>query len=140
MEQHSDLASLRAAERRAIETEKPVQNIRMNGNAPKREPRPLPSGIRIGEVYAFGLSDGTCPVGLVIAVDEDGVTITPFNWLVSMFCSEDEWICRDLILRWMRAEEMSQGAKRKDGYAVDQQVFAMDALGAFQTKWLNRPS
>lgn len=37
MEQHPNLDALRAAERHAIETEKPLHNIRMNGGTPGRE-------------------------------------------------------------------------------------------------------
>lgn len=128
MQHFPDRKSLIEAERRAIETERPRHNIRMNGNQTysvrHNEPRRLPKGMKVGSSYAIGLETGSCPVGLVIDGDEEGVTVTLFNWMFCMFCGDDEWIPSHLISGWRKAEVDSDG------------VHQMDRLEDFQSNWI----
>lgn len=135
MEQYSTREALAAAERVAITSEKPQYNIRMNGDGAPPRSRALPCGLEIDKAYALGLDDGTCPVGIVIAGDEDGVVLTLFNWIVGMFDSSDEWVSADAIVRWRRAELLSSSDAHADGWAHDAKVYAMDPLASFQTQW-----
>jgi len=88
-----------------------------------------PCGLTKGKVCALGLSDGTCPVGLVTAGDERGVTMDLFDWICGMFVGDTIWLKADLIQKWVKAE-LTAGHERdkvKD--------FWMDPLAEFQTNW-----
>ena len=138
MEHHATLDALREAERRAIESDHPIHNIRMNGGT-KREPHQVSGhcGLEKGRVYAIGLDDSTCPVGIVDSLDGDGFTLTLYSWLYGMFDGPDRWFPYDSICRWERAEKMSRSAVEAEGWNMDivKEVFAMDPLAHFQTAW-----
>lgn len=128
LEQYETRAELAQAESLAIRAERPIHNVRGNKDAIIQrlvEASP-PRGVRVGEVYAFALKDGTCPVGLVIEGDPAGVTIDRYSWMIRRFTAGEEWIAAESISRYRRAD------KRIDGKYT---VFEMDALGDYQTEW-----
>jgi predicted GIY-YIG superfamily endonuclease len=138
LEHFASRSQVLAAERRAIQTEHPKHNVRLNGRAPDapiqmrgRRGRVLKS-LEVGGVYALGLADGECPVGRVIDADDEGVTVTLFSWLLGMFDGPDDWISADLIQRWRRAERLPDG---HDGWTKGIVLYDMDPLGSFQTRW-----
>lgn len=88
-----------------------------------------PCGLTKGEAYALGLSDGTCPVGVVAAGDEQGVTLVLFDWICCMFVADTIWVRADLIQKWLQAELTAGHEKDKV------KDFWMDPLGEFQTEW-----
>lgn len=138
MEHHSTLPELREAERQAIQHDKPIHNIRMN-NGTVGKPRPVSRcGLTVGSVYALGLDDGECPVGLVESLDDSGVTLTLYSWMVGLFDLSDTWVPYCTIKRWVRADKMSKDAAMADGWherIAQIGVFAMDPLADFQMKW-----
>lgn len=143
MEQYGSRTELRAAERSAIEAEKPLHNIHMN--RPKTTTAPTPTtptrlacGLKLNEAYALGLDDGECPVGVVVEGDEDGVVLALYDWMVGMFCGDDLWVSASSITRWKRAEKLDAQQKRSKGHDSDQTVFLVDPLGDFQTQWTRR--
>jgi predicted GIY-YIG superfamily endonuclease len=130
------------AERTAIRTEKPLHNVIHNGKHQRRtgappaqeSPRRLPWPA--GNVYAFGLKDGDCPVGLVhdVWLPEDDfpfmtLEVDLYSWLRGLFDGPTITIPVESISRSCKAEYASEHG---------QQVFQMDALSAFQTRWLKR--
>jgi predicted GIY-YIG superfamily endonuclease len=144
MEHHPTIDALREAERQAIKSEKPVHNIRMNNGNGGSRPAPQRTagrcGIVVGSVYAFGLDDGDCAVGMVEALDDDGVTIALCNWLTGLF-DEDRWFPYAAIERWVVAsvEQLTPGQRASDGFFYAdfvKELFLMDPLGDFQTKWI----
>lgn len=145
MESHPTRQALKDAERHAIDEELPAHNVRMNGNESASpatlETGKLRRGLEVDVPYALGLDDGTCPVGLVIEADDEGVTLTMFDWLISMFCGRDEWVPYDAIRRWVRAEKLpppSKDGQWSDGYWREPNckvVWQMQPLGDFQTRW-----
>ena len=144
IEHHETIDALRKAERRAIETEHPIHNIRMNGGGEKPdEQRPSSRcGLKVGCCYALGLDDGECPVGIVTALDDDGATVARMSFLTGCFDCGEVWVSYDSICRTLRAYEMSKAKIRADGWNPDyfkvsgiEQVFDTDPLAEFQTSW-----
>ena len=84
-------------------------------------------GLRAGDVYALGLSDGECPVGYVAELHDDGVLLHLYSWMIERFTADERWIAYQDIRQWTRAER-----DERDGMTV----FHMDPLGDFQTQWL----
>lgn len=138
--------ALAVAEREAIKTEKPIHNIRMNGATSSRSiasdtTRRLPKGLKIGSVYAIGMEDGSCPVGLIIDGDVDGVVITKMSWLTGVFSLPDEWLNADDIVRWIKGEpfEKDHPEARMQRILYENAkatVIDCEPLGKFQTAWL----
>lgn len=100
-------------------------------------------GLEAGGAYALGLADGRCPVGIVKALDADGVTLELFNWLIGMFDSPDRWIAFSAIRESLRAEveDLTPGERASDGFYYNEAIkslFLMDPLGDFQTAWEER--
>lgn len=154
MEHHSTIVALREAERATIKNEKPVHNIRMNGHHPSRPQAPReddlavrwdPSevgglGLRAGVVYALGLSNGECPVGWIRGLDDIGITLVPFNWIIGLFDGSDRWVRYSDVRSWIRAEKehLIPGERASDGFFYrdgTKDLWLMDPLAAFQTKW-----
>lgn len=141
MERYPSRESVLEAEREAIKRERPLYNIRMND---QKDAEPtigsngrwpaFPCGLIKGGVYALGLRDGKCPVGLVVDGDEDGITIALYSWMCGMF-DQDTWIRADTVTRWMKAELLSESEKAKRGYLAKYTVFDMDPLATFQKNW-----
>lgn len=145
MEQHPSREALRSAERLAIGEELPLYNVRMNGgnDVLARDAVKLRRGLELNGVYALGLDDGTCPCGLLIKADEEGVLVAKFSWIIGVF-DREEWVPYDAIRRWMRAEEVpkpANGQPWSDGFYRPEStkvVFDMDPLGDFQNAWHRR--
>ena len=151
IEHYPTLEDLREAERLAIQTDKPLHNVRMNGNsaqsrAPQEEDFTVkfePSsriGLRVGVVYAIGLSNGECPVGMVREFDDIGVTLIPFNWIWGGFDGPDTWVRQSDVRCWLRAEKerLTHGERASDGFFYPptvKELWLMDPLADFQTKW-----
>jgi predicted GIY-YIG superfamily endonuclease len=148
MQQFGTIEELRAAERAAIEAEHPVHNIRMNGSrkreAPTSEARKTGRmGLRVGEVYALGLRSGECPVGVVVDVDDEGVSVERMSFMTGCFDCGELWISFCDIASHLRAARMSRQKMELDGWNmcyVDRfigEMFDTEPLGDFQTEWLN---
>lgn len=134
MEHHSSRTALAAAEAQAIRAERPLHNIR--GNRPvvvqRLEEAALPRGLERNEVYALALTDGSCPVGLVVSGDSSGVILDLYSWMVQRFTVGEEWVSAESISRWRKADKRVEN--RPDGKYT---IFEMDALGDYQTQWVN---
>lgn len=138
----TDRASAEAAEREAIRQGEPRFNIIHNawatrGQAHTVELNGKTNGIlKIGEVAALGLDDGSCPVGYVSALTPDWVTLELYSWLSEQFGFRQEIIAMRTILKIAKAPKMTTDEKREAGYgSTTDTVFAMDEVGAFQTRW-----
>lgn len=130
IESFPDRAAVLAAEAAAIRGERPRHNVVLNGNAPAPEViSKSPLGLKRGNVYALGLDDGTCPVGLVENADADGVTVELYSWMTGFFGAGELWIYNGSIVRYRAAESWTDERGR---------VFEMDPLGDFQTRWQER--
>jgi hypothetical protein len=100
-------------------------------------------GIEVGGVYALGLENGDCPVGVVTALDADGVALTLYSWYGRTFDVRDTWAAFRSIRQWVRAERLTEAGRDDGGFlwseaAITEGVFAMDPLAAFQTRWKER--
>jgi hypothetical protein len=96
--------------------------------------------IEVGGVYALGLEDGECPVGVVTALDADGVALTLYSWFGRAFDVRDTWVAFRSIRQWVRAERLTEAGRDEGGWlwseaAIKAGVFAMDPLATFQTRW-----
>lgn len=136
----ADRPSVLAAERLAIEAEAPIHNIRMNDQERAQVRSALPCRLVVGAAYALGLRDGTCPVGVVVDGDEDGVVISFFDWLVGWFCVPHQWIAAADIARWCKAELADRESLERRGYSVgsNEKWFDMEPLARFQTRWTDQ--
>jgi predicted GIY-YIG superfamily endonuclease len=146
MEHYPTVAALRDAERQAIRAEHPTHNIRMNGasgsslTAAEKPRATSRCGLVVGSVYAIGLDDGECPVGVVTDIDGDGVTLTLYSWLSHLFDLPDTWVPYGSIKRWVRAEkeQLVYGERASDGFfygKIVKELWLMDPLANFQTKF-----
>lgn len=143
IETHPSREAVRAAERAAIQTERPKHDVRMNSSSPRsKDPRPRPFPpkhghpfLSPGKVVALGLDDRTCPVGLITSSDDTWVTVALFSWATGTFGYGERTYRVDDVRRFLIADEMTAGAKRRDGYDVTDTVYDMDPLGDFQTAW-----
>lgn len=137
---------LKEAERCAIQDEKPVHNIRMNGGGRAEQQQPVSHcGLRVGSVYALGTGDGECPVGIVIGLDDDGVTLALFRWGLGDFSGSKTWVPYAAIKKWVAAEKEAVVPKQRasDGFFYNSDVkelFLMDPLAGFQRRWMKGPS
>lgn len=129
MEQYSSRDELAAAERTAIANEQPLHNIVHRSKEPNSPHLRLPLGLRSGEVYALGLDNGSCPVGLVVDGDQSGVTLELYSWMVELFTAGQQWVSAARIVGWAKAQ------KHMDGSTT---VFEMDDLGYYQASWQRR--
>ncbi len=126
LEQFASREELLDAERQAIQDERPLHNIKHNLAAMAAA---VPCrGLRVGEVYALALKDGTCPVGLIVAGDQEGVTLDLYSWMLERFTAGEEWVSAEAISRHKRAEKTIDGKHT---------VFEMDALGDYQSHWVD---
>lgn len=80
--------------------------------------------LRPGDVFAAGLADGRCPVGIVTAVNEHAFRLDLYSWVTGGFSAGTA------IVRHEQVREFSDLAVQDDGG-----VFQMDPLAAFQRAW-----
>lgn len=152
LQQFADRVAVLAAERTAIATEQPRYNVRLT--TPRDPARPerrastprvtLPCALEVGEVYALGLRDGTCRVGLVSdESNEDGIVLTLYSWLMGDFNLADEWVSAEEIAQWRKADWKlwKEEGQTRSGWFIEAgtKVFDMDPLADFQTDWQRRP-
>ena len=129
-------AAAEQAERDAIRAESPLHNVVHNQSAGYTSTRSLTSSgppFSAGAVFAFGLDDGTCPVGYISrSWAADNVYTRPtievklYHWLSGEFGFREVVIDATTIRKALKAD-----------YEIDGQtkVFQMDPLGDFQTAW-----
>jgi predicted GIY-YIG superfamily endonuclease len=150
IETHPTRQAVRTAERAAIEAERPKHNVRMNSGTRRSDdprPRPFPPKpghpfLAPGKVVALGLEDRTgvdgirlCPVGLITESDDEWVTLALYSWATGTFGYGERTYRVASVNQFLIADEMTAGAKRRDGYSPDDTVYDMDPLGDFQTAW-----
>lgn len=150
IERHEcDRSWIAAEEKRVIRSEMPRHNKLHNAGGPAAHatPRFGRSFLNVGDVYAFGLRDGTCPVGAVVATSRDEaivpidhVVIDLFSFLSGYFGHAQALIDITTIERLLRADVMSEQEERWSGcWDPDApRIWDMDPLGAFQTDWTSR--
>lgn len=98
-----------------------------------------PRGIKHGNVYALGLNDGTCPVGMVTygadyTEDIDIFGINKYSWMQQRFTGEEEWInVNDIVEHAVAIPNRHVPAGEYEYWLVD-----MDDLGDFQTSYIER--
>lgn len=158
-----------AAERAAIQSERPRYNIQHNHGAAAlaalrgqtTDPRALRAWeqeqerlsnirhqrvpVRPREVAAFGLRDGTCPVGLVDVVDEDGCWVSLLSFWDGSFGHETtrvEW--RDIqSLKKATSHTLAEIKAAPDEFDTflwgneppDFVYYETKPLGSWQTRW-----
>ena len=128
-----------AAERAAILNEHPTHNVVHNRNATRTttpakettivEPTRL-APLQVGDWAALGLSDGTCPVGQIVAVDEHGLAVQ----LVSFFSGY--LMDRVQVVLWpllVKAEAQYPEFAETDDRGAH--VVNLDPLADFQSSW-----
>jgi len=141
VEVHPDRQAVLDAERAAILAERPRYNIVHNtGRAstvttkkPQRETPVLDrlQPVQVGDFVALGLSSGSCPVGMVAAMDEVWISVRlmDFGWGNATDVVE--------VHRWADVEQI-RAAYREDAEVDDVDGRAhldTDPLGEFQTAW-----
>lgn len=120
------------AERRAIWAEHPMHNIAHNHTGSDRM-QPIEVRWAVDRVYAFGLSDGQCPVGMVDRIwypDEahpaQSFEIALYSWFNQHFAAGVREIEQRHVVDSLEAAYVMDGRT---------QVFDMDPLADFQTAW-----
>jgi hypothetical protein len=88
------------------------------------------------EVYALGLANGKCPVGIVKESFEDGLTLVLFSWLIGDFSGDEVWVPYSQIRARKQASFLSPERAKADGYGWSEKVYDMDPLADFQTSWM----
>lgn len=149
MERLPSREAVLAAERAAIIAERPRYNVvHANGaSAPDSlaETVKAPAGypLTAGEVVALGLAPdhhgkAGCPVGLVEEVGPLGVKLALLSWLSGVFGTPRfvTW-GRIMEIRWAFA--MDPWDAREQGYREGEDIWDCDALGDFQTEWVDGP-
>lgn len=88
----------------------------------------------VGDVLAVGLVDGTCPIGVVEAIDSEFVRLVLMSALTGEFGVRTEIFRRVDIRRMVVAEIMEPD----DHEPAGRKVFDTRPLGDFQTTWVSR--
>jgi predicted GIY-YIG superfamily endonuclease len=124
------------AERSAIRAEKPVHNVIHNGGGSTTSTKPVKATTFEGRVFAFGIPEGRCPVGLVTKVWQADPThgrptleVELYSWLTGYFG------CQTAFIDVQGGMQMLEAEYHIDG---NDKVFDMDPLAAFQTQWNER--
>ena len=126
MAQFPDRASLAVAEREAIQAESPRYNKMLNGA--RRTSDATGSGLNeylpfsIGNFVAVGMTNGKCPVGVILYVDEGWITLGLKSYLTGYY---DQERCTYR----MSDVRVVVHAQVRDGIVDD------DHLAEFQTRW-----
>ena len=143
------------AERAAIKAEAPRYNVQHNGNGngggnghqqPAEEHRCEPRPFNVGDVVALGLRSGSCPVGLVTAIDDVFVRLDLMSFMDGYFGHRTAVVRIAEVSEAMVAREQSpeEVAVERWGENVDQRRvdsvsktkwFDTEPLGEFQTAW-----
>jgi hypothetical protein len=135
------------AERHAIVAECPrhnIQHARHSYTAPlprptvrsKTEADRTTGSHWLGTVGAFGMADGTCPVGLVTCHDRTGLTLALYSWLTGYFGAGTRHVAMGDLRQFCVAYEMSDTDMAVCGIQPDGEVvWDMDPLAEFQTAW-----
>jgi|GEM_PF-4158190 len=127
IERFPDRASAMAAEADAIKIECPKYNVMHNGDAGSGAASP--TGLDVGTVHAFGLTNGECPVGMIIDIrfDKRGtptyLVVDMFSWTLGFF---DAGEC---VIRW--PDLVMTRAAHPDSTGE----FPMEECGSFQGRW-----
>lgn len=80
----------------------------------------------LGEVGAFGLKTGSCPIGIIVDMDDRFIKVALYSFLTY------EFDYGHAIFRKEDIEQVSVAAQDSPD------TYAMDPLAAFQTMWLER--
>ena len=91
------------------------------------EPKPARDLFEIDDVYAFGLTNGRCPVGRVERIVDGFIVLRLFDWLSGGFGTVAAFPLSTIEL----AQKADDEGRDDDGV----QVWQMDRCGAFQTSW-----
>jgi predicted GIY-YIG superfamily endonuclease len=143
IEHYQTINELKEAEREAIRREAPRHNVQhVQKDAGSSRPSEITitrCGLRVGEMYALGLDDGSCPVGYVTSLDEDGVSLELFSFLLGMTDGDVRWFRYSDIRRWARGYRLSKEQARERGYSPPlDNIWDMGPLETFQEIWLKR--
>lgn len=139
LEHHPTREDALAAERAAILAEHPTHNVVHNRNATRTttpakettivEPTRL-ALLQVGDWAALGLSDGTCPVGQIVAVDEHGIAVQLVSFVSGYLMDRVQIVPWSLLVK---AE--AQYPEFVDTDDRGAHVVNLDPLGAFQSDW-----
>jgi predicted GIY-YIG superfamily endonuclease len=124
------------AERNAIQGERPLHNVTHNRDGGAHPGAIDHQGLICnGDVIAVRLTDGSCPVGIVKAINDRGIRLRLYAWISGYFDLQVRVVFWDCVVDILHARE------RYDSTAEDP-IFEMDPLGDFQSAWerQNRPT
>jgi predicted GIY-YIG superfamily endonuclease len=151
MERFPDRKSVLAAEKAAIQSERPRYNIKMTGGAPVTAELPGVGRagdypVSVGEVVALCLApnhfdEAECPVGMVNEVSRFGVKVGLLRWHIGTFDGPAVLVPWHQIMKIEWAPKMSEYEARKDGYkdGFCENVYSCDSLAHTQTEWTKGP-
>lgn len=128
VEHYADRDTALAAERAAIQKERPQHNVAHNNPSLKRE-RDLNTilmsvTMRSGDIVALGMTGNRCPVGYVEQCDPTWVTLTLKDWLTGNYCGRTVTYRMDDVVQIERAFRDAAGVARDEHFT------------SFQTAWL----
>jgi len=83
-------------------------------------------GLFDGQVVAVRMTNGECPIGVVIAMNDDYFTLHLFSWFTEMFSGDAMDVAYGLV------DSVRTTTYTQEG---DRRVYQMDRLGAWQTEW-----
>lgn len=137
LESHPSRQAVLDAERAAIIDERPRYNVVHNtGNVSRDEQNPQPVLDRLlpfqaGDWVALGLRDGRCPVGGIVAVTDQWITVRLKSFLDGGLTD------RVVAVRWEDVEQ-AELALREHAQESEWEGFVMqdEHLGEFQTAWV----
>lgn len=141
IETHPDLPSVVAAERAAIETERPRYNV-MHASTRDRVETPVPAAVTEGRVpvkdrpvVALGLRDGRCPVGMVDEWADGWIELALFSWWRGEFGHSIRRYREDQVDEVLYANPETESGKREQGFPIEDMVWSCAPLARFQTRW-----
>ena len=139
IETFDDRSALEAAERDAINSEKPKYNVVHNGGKPasvKATPRKgsaRMSPIQVGDWIAAGMSDGRCFVGAIAASDETWLSIRQKDFFTGEITPDVA------VVRWADVKDMELAYPEDAVRGLFGELMMQDEhLGRFQTSWTDR--
>lgn len=127
------------AERVAIQREHPLHNVQHNQTNEKRtmtrqQKQSLPlvgMPLRERQAVALGMRDGECHVGIIDHVAGAFVTITHYHWMLDMFVGDTRAYLVSEIESIVWADSFREARE---------EIYEMEPLARFQTKWEKRTS
>jgi predicted GIY-YIG superfamily endonuclease len=138
LEQHDDYPSLVAAEREAIQEEKPLHNVIHNGRRVVAPPVRLYKGMERGKAYGLALHNGDFLICLVEDGDEMGVGVIPWTPTNELFAGQPHYVDGSEIARVKTCGLMSVEDKLAEGYLADDDVFDLSTLTGYAEFWADR--